>query len=125
KIASLYSDFSKIAAKNPHAWSQDVIPAEEIRNPVGKNAMLAFPYTKKHNSQWNVNQAVAIMVCTVATARELGIDERLWIFPVSAVQSRHVVCLAEQKTLYSHPGTVMAGERAYALAGITNRDIFA
>lgn len=125
KIASLYSDFSKIAAKNPHAWSQDVIPAEEIRNPVGKNAMLAFPYTKKHNSQWNVNQAVAIMVCTVATARELGIDESRWIFPVSAVQSRHVVCLAEQKTLYSHPGTVMAGERAYALAGITSRDIFA
>ncbi|HEY9035721.1 MAG TPA: hypothetical protein VIM96_03320 [Pseudomonadales bacterium] len=125
KIAALYSDFSKIAAKNPHAWSQEVVPAEAIRNPVGKNAMLAFPYTKKHNSQWNVNQAVAIMVCTAATARELGVDESRWVFPVSAVQSRHVVCLAEQKTLHSHLGTVMAGERAYALAGITHCDVFA
>ncbi|TNF35909.1 MAG: hypothetical protein EP312_02630 [Gammaproteobacteria bacterium] len=125
KVAALYHEFSKVAAKNPHAWSQEVVPAEEIRNPVGKNAMLAFPYTKKHNSQWNVNQAVAIMVCTVATARELGIDERRWVYPVSAAQSRHVVCLAEQKTLFSHPGTQIAGERAYALAGITPQQLHA
>jgi len=123
QIAELYSSFSEIASKNPHAWNQEVVPAEEIRNPVGKNAMLAFPYTKKHNSQWNVNQAVAIMVCSAAKAKELGLDESNWIYPVSAVQSRHVVCLAEQKTLHSHLGTAMAGERVYKLAGIGPQDI--
>lgn len=122
-IANLYSSFSEIASRNPHAWSQDIVPAEEIRNAVGKNAMLAFPYTKKHNSQWNVNQAVAIIVCSFAKAKELGLDDSRWIYPVSAVQSRHVVCLAQQKKLHSHPGTVMAGERAYQLAGISNKDI--
>lgn len=128
-IANLYSSFSEIASRNPHAWSQEIVPAEEIRDAVGKNAMLAFPYTKKHNSQWNVNQAVAIMVCSFAKAQELGLDFHMknghWIYPVSAVQSRHVVCLAQQKQLHSHPGTVMAGERAYQLAGITNKDISA
>jgi acetyl-CoA C-acetyltransferase len=96
---------------------------------VGKNAMLAFPYTKKHNSQWNVNQAVAIIVCSYAKAKELKLDlpmhKQRWIYPVAAVQSRHVVCLAQQKQLHSHPGTVMAGERAYQLAGISNKDISA
>ncbi len=122
-IANLYSGFSEIASKNPHAWSQEVIPAEDIRNPVGKNAMLNFPYTKKHNAQWNVNQSVAIMVCSHAKAEELGLDSRQFIYPVSAVQSRHVNCLAEQKTFYSHLGTALAGDRAYAAAGIKNTDV--
>jgi acetyl-CoA C-acetyltransferase len=124
-IANLYSGFSEIASRNPHAWNQEVVPADDIRNAVGKNAMLAFPYTKKHNSQWNVNQAVAIIVCSYAKAKELKLDEKRFIYPVAAVQSRHVVCLAQQKQLHSHPGTVMAGERAYQLAGITHKDISA
>lgn len=123
KLAELYSSFSEIASNNPHAWNRDVVEPEAIRNPIGKNAMLSFPYTKKHNSQWNVNQSVAIIVCSAAKAKELGIDPAKCIYPVSAVQSRHVVCLAEQKTLYSHLGTEMAGERAYALAGIKNTDL--
>lgn len=125
KLAQLYSSFSEIAATNPHAWSREVVPAEAIRNPVGKNAMLAFPYTKKHNTQWNVNQSVAIMVCSAAKAEALGLGREHWIYPLSQVQSRHVVCLSQQKTLYSHPGTIMAGERARALAGVSNEDISA
>lgn len=124
-IANLYSGFSEIASRNPHAWSQDIVPAEDIRNAAGKNAMLAFPYTKKHNSQWNVNQAVAIIVCSYGKAKELGLDKSRWIYPVAAAQSRHVVCLAQQKQLHSHPGTVMAGERVYELAGISHKDVTA
>ena len=125
KIAQLYSSFSEIAARNPHAWSREPVPAEEIRNPVGKNAMLAFPYTKKHNTQWNVNQSVAIIVCSVAKAEALGIGRERWVYPLSQVQSRHVVCLAQQRKLYSHPGTIMAGERACELAAVSPQDITA
>ena len=124
-IAKLYSGFSDIAADNPHAWKQESVSAEAIRNPGGKNAMLAFPYTKRHNTQWNVNQAVAIIVCSVAKAEELGLDRRQWVYPLSAAQSKHVVCLSQQKKLYSHPGTIMTGERARALADITVEDITA
>jgi acetyl-CoA C-acetyltransferase len=123
KIAALYSEFSKVAASNPHAWSREVFPAEEIRDAVGKNAMLAFPYTKKHNSQWNVNQAAAIMVCSAAKAIELGLSNSRWIYPVAATQSRHVVCLGQKYALHSHPGSVIAGQRAYALAGITPNQV--
>ena len=123
EVAELYSGFSEIASNNPHAWSRDVLAAKDIRDPAGKNSMLAFPYTKRHNSQWNVNQAVAIIACSAGKALELGLDSARWIYPVSAVQSRHVVCLAEQQTLYSHMGTKMAGQKAYSLAGINNTDI--
>ena len=124
-LAALYHQFSEIASRNPHAWNQDVVPASDIRNPVGKNAMLAFPYTKKHNSQWNVNQAVAILVASYGKATALGLDASRFIYPVAAAQSRHVVCLAQQQQLHSHPGTVMAGQTVYQLAGIAPQDIVA
>jgi len=123
KLAQLYSGFSEIASRNPHAWRRERVTAEAIRNPEGKNAMIAFPYTKLHNSQWNVNQAVAIIVCSVAKARELGLDESRWVYPLATAQSKHVVCLAQQRQLHSHPGTVVAGERAMALAGVAPGDI--
>jgi acetyl-CoA C-acetyltransferase len=124
-IAELYSRFSRIAAANPHAWRRDPLTAEEIRNPTGKNAMQAFPYGKLHCSQWNVNQAVAILVCSAAKARQLGLDERRWIYPLAQVESHHVVVLAQQRRLHTHPGTVVAGQRALALADLSTRDVTA
>lgn len=123
KIASLYSEFSQIAAHNPRAWSRDAVSAEDIRNNEGKNAMLAFPYTKKFNSQWNVNQAAAILVCSVGKAKALGLDPARWVYPLSGAHNKHVVCLAQKKSLHRQPGTVLAGERAYAMAGITAKDV--
>lgn len=124
-IASLYSDYSKIAVGNPRAWSRDAASVHDIRNATDKNAMLAFPYTKKFNSQWNVNQAAAVLVCSAGKAAELGLDNKNWIYPLAGTQNRHVVCLAQKKQLHSQPGTVMAGERAYALAGISAKEITA
>jgi acetyl-CoA C-acetyltransferase len=87
--------------------------------------MQAFPYTTRHCSQWNVNHAVAILVCSARKAEALGLPSAKWIFPVAAVESKHVVVLAQQRRLESHPGTVMAGERALGLAGATPRDVTA
>jgi len=124
-LARLCSDFSKVAASNPHAWSRDAVPAADIREATAKNAMQAFPYTARHCSQWNVNQAVAILVCSARKGRQLGLASANWIFPVAAVESKHVVVLAQQRRLYSHPGTVMAGERALEMAGASTRDVTA
>ncbi len=123
KIAELYREFSEIAARNPHAWRQEPMSAEEIRNPSEKNPMTAFPYTKHHSARWNVNQAVAIIVCSAGKAKELGLDQARWVYPISAAQSRKVFALAEKKDLHRNPGTALSGERAYALAGISPEDV--
>ncbi|MEM8499558.1 MAG: hypothetical protein AAF542_16160 [Pseudomonadota bacterium] len=122
-LADMYAGFSKIAASNEHAWHREPLQAGSIRNAEGKNSMLAFPYTKKHNTQWNVNQAVAIIVCSVAKARQLGIDERQWVYPLSAARSNHVVCLAQQASLCSHEGTRRIGEQAFSLAQLSPADV--
>jgi acetyl-CoA C-acetyltransferase len=125
RVAALYARFSEIAAANPHAWRREALPAQAIRDPSPKNAMLAFPYTKRHSSQWNVNQAVAILVCSAARAADLGLPRERWIFPVAATQSRHVVPLAQQRRLHTHPGTVLCGERTLALGGVSPRELTA
>jgi len=124
-LARLYSDFSKVAAANPHAWSREAVAAEDIRNATATNAMQAFPYTTRHCSQWNVNHAVAILVCSARKAEQLGLRRAQWIFPVAAVESKHVVVLAQQRRLDSHPGTVMAGRRALELAGASTKEVTA
>ena len=91
KISELYHGFSQIAAKNPHAWYQNVFSVDEIKNAEGKNAMLAFPYTKKHNTQWNVNQASAIIFCSAKKARELGVDQSHWVYPLASTQNCHAI----------------------------------
>jgi len=123
RIAQLYSRFSEVAAGNPHAWRREPLTAQAIRDPSPRNAMLAFPYTKRHSSQWNVNQAVAILVCSVERATRLPLERDGWIFPLAAAQSKHVVPLAQQRLLHSHLGTVLSGERALALAGVSARDV--
>jgi acetyl-CoA C-acetyltransferase len=125
RLAQLYAGFSEIAARNPHAWRREATSAADIRDPGGRNAMLAFPYTKRHCSNWNVNQGVAILVCSAAKAAQLGLDDAGWIYPLAAVESKHVVVLAQQRRLHSHPGTILCGERALALAGATTRDVTA
>ncbi|HET9062142.1 MAG TPA: hypothetical protein VFO62_02530, partial [Candidatus Binatia bacterium] len=124
-VARMYAEFSRVASENPQAWTRAVVAPEAIRDATPKNAMQAFPYTKRHCSDWNVNRGVAILVCSAGAAEKLGIDRRKWIFPLSTVESRHVVVLAQQRKLHSHLGTVLSAKRAFELAGASRKDVTA
>jgi len=125
RLARLYASFSEVAASNPHAWRREPMSVEEIRDPKEKNWYVAFPYTKRHCAQWNVNQSVAVIVASAARAERWGLPSDRWIFPVAAVESRHVVVLAQQRELHSHRGTVLCGARAFELAGLQRREVSA
>ncbi|GIW40719.1 MAG: hypothetical protein KatS3mg076_1296 [Candidatus Binatia bacterium] len=123
QLAELQSAFSRVAAKNPHAWRREELSPEEIRNPGPRNSVLAFPYRKRHAAQWNVNQSAAVLVCSRAKARELGLRPERWVYPVAATESRHVVTMAQKRHLHTHPGTVLAGERLFELSGLSPDDL--
>ncbi len=75
RLGELYAEMSAVAAGNEAAWSRDSFSAEEISEPSAKNRMLAFPYTKRHNSQWNVDQAACMVMTSVGMARRLGVPD--------------------------------------------------
>ena len=122
-IARLWADCSKIAATNPHAWRRTPVSFEEIRTVSAANRMLAFPYARLHNSDWNVDQAAGLILCSLEKARALGVPEARWIFPLSASESNHVVPVSARAELHRCPGAAVAGPRALALAGKSVDDI--
>jgi acetyl-CoA C-acetyltransferase len=71
----LWSRFSCVAARNPNAWLQRVYTPEEIFTPAPANRMIAWPYTKYMTANPLVNQGAALVLTSLAAARELGVDD--------------------------------------------------
>jgi acetyl-CoA C-acetyltransferase len=122
-MADLYSRFSDIAADNPHAWKPGHVDAATIRDPGPKNPMLAFPYTKLHNTSWNVDQASALLFCSAAKAESLGIPRERWIFPLASAECDQVLSVAQRRSLHRVPGVRAAAEAMFAACGCSLQEI--
>ena len=123
QMAEMYAGLSDIAADNPDAWSEQSVSSAHIREHSPSNRMLAFPYTKLHNSQWNVDQAAGLILCSVAVAEELGIARSKWVFPRAFTESNFMSVVASRKELGANPGFRIAGQVAMELAGVNFNDI--
>jgi len=123
RIAQLYSDFSKIACDNPAAWKREFVAAETIRNATAKNKMLAFPYTRLHNTSWNVDQAAALIFCSEEKARKLNLEASRWIYPRASAESNHMVCVSQRRDLSRSVGADIAARRVLEAAAIKPADI--
>ncbi|MDP6377836.1 MAG: hypothetical protein QF921_10335 [Pseudomonadales bacterium] len=117
-LAERYSAFSKIASQNPHAWDREHVAAEQIRNASRTNPMLAFPYTKLHNSQWNVDQASALLFCSADKARQMGVPRDRWVFPQVFTESNHMLNITARGRLDRCVGAEYAGRAAFEAAAI-------
>ncbi len=123
RVAALYAAFSEVAKGNPHAWNREGVAAENIRNASAKNRMLAFPYTKHHNSQWNVDQAGALLFCSAEKAEALGIPREKWVFPLASTESNYMVNTSQRVDLAGSAGARLAGKKALELAGLAVEDL--
>ncbi|KAL2834495.1 hypothetical protein BDW59DRAFT_156425 [Aspergillus cavernicola] len=82
--AELYAEFAQIAAKSPVSWSYGKEPetAESIGTVTKRNRMICSPYPLLMNAFNTVNLAAACILTTTSFARELGIPESKWIYPL-------------------------------------------
>jgi acetyl-CoA C-acetyltransferase len=125
EIARLWSGMSEVAAANPDAWSRAAVKPEAIRDADERNRWIAFPYTKRHNSDWNVDQAAGLILCALGTARSLGLDESRFVFPLAVADANTMVSLAERRELHRSPGFFHAGRAAAEIAGVAADDVAA
>ncbi len=123
QMAAQYEQFSQIATANPDAWVSEPVEAAFIRDHSPKNKMLAFPYAKFHNSQWNVDQAAGLIFCSAAVAEELGIDRKQWVFPLAATESNAMSVMSARKDLHRNYGFHYAGKKLFELTGKQPEDI--
>lgn len=122
-LAALWAGFSRVAAGNPAAWFRDPMPAAALAGAAPGNRMLAFPYAKWHTSQWNVDQAAALILCSEAVADTLGIAKEKRVYPLAITESNHMIPVSARRDLHRCPAWGLLTERALSLAGRQLADI--
>ena len=123
RISELWARFNAVAVDNPHAWIRDPISAEEIRTPSPRNRMIGFPYPKLMNSNNGVDQAAALILCSLETAERLGVDSDRLVFPHAGTDAHDHNLVSNRDDLHSSPAIRIAGRRALELAEISPHDV--
>jgi len=118
RISELWSRFSAIAAENPHAWIRERHTAEQIRTLSADNRPVSYPYPKLMNSNNNVDQGAALILCSVDAARRCKIPEEKWIYPWAGTDAHDHYYVSNRDNLHSSPAIRIAGRRCLELAGV-------
>lgn len=122
-ISELWASFSEVASHNPHAWIRDAKSALEIRTPSAINRPVSFPYPKFMNSNNNVDQGAALILCSEEKAKSLGIPREKWVYPWAGTDAHDHYFVSNRDTLCGSPAIRLAGNRALELAGMSVADI--
>jgi acetyl-CoA C-acetyltransferase len=112
EVAELWARFNVVARTNPGAAFPAPLDADEIATASPANRPLAFPYNKWHSTQWTVDQAAALLLCSVATALELGVPTDRWVFPRVGLESSHAVSLLRRSAPHRWPAMDVLGTAA-------------
>ncbi len=123
KIGERYESFSKIASKNPHAWSQTSYKAEEIITPTPENRKVCYPFTKRMVSNLYVDQSAAVIMTSEDFAEELGIDKDLWVYPMGGADLDNIFAISQRPRLYDSPAIREASKHVLEHAGLTLDEI--
>ena len=79
-MGALFEPFTRVAAANPHASAPVERSAAELVTPTAQNRPIADPYTRFIVAREKVNQGAAVLLMSVAAARDLGVPEDRWVF---------------------------------------------
>ena len=85
--------------------------------------MLAFPYERSHASQWNVDQAAALILVSAGVATGAGAASDGFLFPHSGWESNHMVPVTARATMHRCPALRLAAD-AVDVDSIEHLDIY-
>ncbi|MBI3386359.1 MAG: hypothetical protein HY027_01340 [Deltaproteobacteria bacterium] len=123
EIARLWAGFSTVASQSPHAAFPEPRDAAFIREPSASNRPIAFPYNKWHCAQMNVDQAAALLVCSLDAAVRFGVDRDRVVFPLVALESSFSLPVPKRRDLHRWPAMEVLGAAAEAHLGHALSDI--
>ncbi len=123
EISDLWARFARVSATNPDAAFGREVDAGWLAAPSPDNRPLAFPYNKWHSTQWTVDQAAALVVCSVGAARRHGVPADRWVFPRVGLESSHAVSVLCRRRIGTWPAMEVLGTTAAAWLGLPVADI--
>ncbi len=123
RLSILWAGFNRVAVDNPYAWLRNPMTAEEIREPGPTNRMVGFPYTKAMNSNWNLDQGAALLLCSVEAAEAAGVPRDRWVFPMAGTDAHDTYVVTNRRDLYSSPAINEAGRVLFELTTTAAADV--
>jgi acetyl-CoA C-acetyltransferase len=108
RIAAMWQRFNEAAVANPYAWSRTAMTTEEIRDPSPANRMVAFPYTKAMCSNWDLDQAAALILCSVDAAERFGVARDRWVFVHGGAEAADTSYVSHRHELGRSPAIAAA-----------------
>ena len=123
EVAQLWAGFNRVAQQNPLAAFPTPREAAWIREPSPDNRPMAFPYNKWHCAQMNVDQAAAILVCSIDAAARLGVQRDRVVFPIVALESSYSVPVSERADIHRWVGMEVLGRASEAYLGFPLREL--
>jgi acetyl-CoA C-acetyltransferase len=121
-IATWFAAFTEVAAKHPCAWFPETRTPTELATPSADNRLVAEPYTKRMNAVLEVDQAAAVMVCSLASARAAGVADGA-VFVWSGADANDVFHVSARPDLGASPGIAAATHGALAAAQVGVDDV--
>jgi len=122
-IGTLMARFAAVAAANPLATRRQGYSAEQLVTVNDANRWIGYPYPKLMNAHAYIDQSAAVVMTSVATARELGIPRDKWVFLHGCADAHDHWYVSERIDLHSSPAIRAASAQALAMAGKTLADI--
>ncbi len=119
KVGNMWSGFSKVAARNPYAWTRAPVDVETIITPSADNRPIALPYTKRMVSLVMADLGAAVILTTAErAARQRDGAGRVVYFLGGAYAKDRQRFLAEKADFTASPALAVAAEKAQARAGL-------
>lgn len=122
-IGRLWSYFAAASAENPHAWSRVAYTPTEIITPTPDNRMINFPYTKRMNSNVDVDQGAALIVTSYERARAAGIADEALVFLLAGADATDHWFVSEREWLGESVGIGAVVRDALGAAGLGVDDV--
>ena len=123
KLGKLFQRFNAVAAANPESWFPTARTAEEIATPGEKNRYVGFPYTKYMNAVIEVDQAAAVIMTSVAKARELGVPDERMVYLHGCADVAEIWNVIERPDLSVSPAIRLMAREVFAMSGLSIGDI--
>ena len=122
-MGKIFERYSRIASKNPYAWSQKSYTADEITIPSPQNRKVIYPYTKRMCSNLFVDQSGALIITSEEIAEKLNIDPASWVYLMGGADFKNIFNISQRPKLYDSPAARKGSQIALEQAGLSLGDI--
>lgn len=122
EMGKLFAPFTQVAHGNPHAMSQEVFSAEELATVTPKNRLVADPFPRRMVARDQANQGAAVVITSVAKARELGVPEDRWVYLHGGADTVERTPM-DRADMAAYPAAGLAARKALEVAGIGVKDL--